>query len=193
LNHEILRRYPSAPVGAPMPGAQVYLIDESLERLPDDARGEIVIAGPNVTPGYLDAPDRNAAAFVWHEGRRGYRTGDIGYFRDVYLFCDGRIDGQIKLNGYRIELGDIEANLRALPDVHEAIVLPAPGGGVAQSLAAFVHVAGARDFERTARLKAALLERLPAYMVPRRFVYLDKFPVTPNGKVDRRALARALV
>ncbi len=196
LDREILRRYPALPVGAPMPGVRVYLIDDSLQPLPDGARGEIVIAGPNVTPGYLDDPERNAAAFVFHEGRRGYRTGDQGCLRDGQLFCEGRKDGQIKLNGYRIELGDIEANLRALPGVHEAIVLPMLKEGATHSLTAFLLVADGRpgrDFERTLRLQSALLERLPAYMLPRKFVYLDQFPMTPNGKVDRGALARALV
>jgi len=181
-----------------MPGVKVYLIDEALEPLPDDGRdgrGEIVIAGPNVTPGYLNAPERTAAAFVCHEGRRGYRTGDHGYFRDGYLFCEGRKDGQIKLNGYRIELGDIETHLRGLAGVNEAIVLPVIKDGAAQSLTAFVHATGGpqeQDSQRTARLKAALLERLPTYMLPRKFVYVEEFPVTPNGKVDRLQLAKSL-
>ena len=196
LSPEILRRYPAVPVGAPMPGVKVYLIDDALEPLPEDARGEIVIAGPNVTPGYLNAPERTAAAFVCHEGRRGYRTGDYGYFRDGYLFCEGRKDGQIKLNGYRIELGDIEANLRGLPGVIEAIVMPVIKDGAPQSLTAFVHAAGGgteQESERTARLKSALIERLPTYMLPRKFVYMDEFPVTPNDKVDRRQLAATMV
>jgi len=196
LTREILEKYPAVPVGAPMPGVKVYLIDESLNPLPDDGRGEIVISGPNVTPGYLNAPDRTAAAFVSHEGRRGYRTGDHGFFRDGYLFCEGRKDGQIKLNGYRIELGDIEANLRGLPGVNEAIVLPVIKDGAAQSLTAFVHTGPAGDekeSERTMRLKAALLERLPSYMLPRKFVYVQEFPVNSNGKVDRLELARKLV
>ena len=195
LSREILERYPALPVGAPMPGVKVYLIGDDLEPLPEDGRGEIVIAGPNVTPGYLNAPERNAAAFVNHDGLRGYRTGDYGYFRDGYLFCEGRKDGQVKLNGYRIELGDIEANLRGLPGVQEAIVLPVMKEGAAQSLTAFIHMAGGGDeeeFERTAHLKARLLERLPAYMLPRKFIYVDEFPVTPNGKVDRRQLSARL-
>ena len=195
LTREILERYPAVPVGAPMPGVKVYLIDDSLAPLPADGRGEIVIAGPNVTPGYLNAPERNAVAFVWHDGVRGYRTGDFGCFRDGYLFCEGRKDGQLKLNGYRIELGDIEANLRGIPGVREAIVLPVMKDGAAQSLTAFVHYAGdanESESDRTMRLKSGLLNRLPTYMLPRKFIYIDDFPMNSNGKVDRRQLSARL-
>jgi len=194
LDRDLLARYSALPVGAPMPGVTVSLIDDVLLPVASGDHGEIVIAGPNVTPGYLNAPDRNATAFLTLDGRRGYRTGDYGYFRDGYLFCDGRKDGQIKMFGYRIELGDIEANLRGVPGVQDAVVLPVLKDGAAQSLTAFV--AGASDEpagQRTPRLRAALLQRLPTYMLPRKFVYIDELPLTPNGKVDRRQLAATLV
>jgi D-alanine--poly(phosphoribitol) ligase subunit 1 len=196
LSRELIHRYPSLPVGKLMPGVKVYLIDEFLHPLQADARGEIVIAGPNVTPGYLNDPTRDAASFISLDGLRGYRTGDFGYFRDGWLFWEGRKDGQIKLNGYRIELGDIEANLRALPGVQDAVVLPVLNNGIAQSLTACVHLSSRddeTDSRRTARLRAALLERLPPYMLPRKFVYVDQLPMTQNGKVDRRQLAGMVV
>jgi len=111
------------------------------------------------------------------------------------VFFEGRMDGQIKLNGYRIELGDMEANLRALAEVADSVVLPVEKAGKIDSLAAFIVLAQAKegtDFEVAARLKTLLGERLPPYMVPRKFIFLTAFPMTANGKADRRALAAML-
>src|SRR6266566_7410059 len=144
IDHTILEKYSPLPVGRPMPGTEVFVTDENREILPTNKRGEIIIAGPNVSPGYLARPDLTANAFFRHRGQRAYRTGDRGRFRDNLLFFEGRIDEQIKLNGYRIELGDVEANLRALASVRDAVVIPVIKDGTAQSLAAFV-VLVARD------------------------------------------------
>jgi len=104
-------------------------------------------------------------------------------------------DRQVKVSGYRIELGDVEENLRALPTVSDAVVLPVMQKGVAQSLAAFVVVARRgmeSEFETGMRLRAQLAERLPAYMLPRRIFFYDAFPMTANGKIDRRKLAESV-
>jgi D-alanine--poly(phosphoribitol) ligase subunit 1 len=187
--------YAPLPLGRAMPGTEVFVADENGAPLPANERGEIIIAGPNVSPGYLARPDLTAKVFFQHRAQRAYRTGDWGRYRDDLLFFEGRIDGQIKLNGYRIELGDVEANLRALPLVRDAIVAPVTKKGAAQSLAAFV-VPSARaeisDFEFANRLRKQLGERLPAYMLPRKFIFLDAFPMTPNGKADRSKLAESL-
>ena len=101
----------------------------------------------------------------------------------------------MKVNGYRIELGDLEANLRALPEIADAVVLPVKKGDIIDSLAGFVVLSGAKqgtDFEQSAKLKTHLGERLPAYMVPRKFHFLDSFPMNNNGKADRRKLAEML-
>ena len=95
-------------------------------------------AGPNVSPGYLNRPELNETAFFHLDGQRAYRTGDWGRYRDGMLFFEGRIDNQIKLHGYRIELADVEANLRALAGVRDAVVLPVLRQGAVDSLAAFV-------------------------------------------------------
>ena len=158
-------------------------------------RGEIIIAGPNVSPGYVGRPDLTARAFFEYRGLRAYKTGDLGRFRDSLLFFEGRIDEQIKLSGYRIELGDVEANLRALPTVRDAVVIPVIKSGAAQSLTAFVTLLARNetsDFKLAHNLRSQLGERLPVYMLPRKFVFLDAFPMTANGKVDRAALARSL-
>src|SRR2546426_251862 len=191
----ILERYSPLPVGHAMPGTEILLVNRNREVVPPDERGGIIIAGPNVSPGYLARPDLTADAFFQHRGQRAYRTGDFGRFRNGLLFFEGRMDEQIKLSGYRIELGDVEANLRALATVRDAVVLPVIKDGAAQSLAAFV-VLAARDeashFNLSQGLRKQLSERLPAYMLPRKFVFLDAFPMTPNGKVDRARLAQSL-
>jgi D-alanine--poly(phosphoribitol) ligase subunit 1 len=176
-----------------MPAAQVFVADEAGARVPAGERGEIVIMGPNVSPGYLIPGPATRNSFFVKNGERGYRTGDWGRETEGLLFCEGRVDGQIKLFGYRIELGDLEANIRALRGIADAAVLPVQKGDRLDSLAAFVlaqkESPHESDFERSARLKRELGERVPAYMVPRKFHFLETFPMTPNGKVDRKRLA----
>jgi len=195
IDHTILEKYSPLPVGYAMPGTEVFVADENREVLPANKRGEIIIAGPNVSPGYLARPDLTANAFFQHGSQRAYRTGDLGQIRDKLLFFEGRIDEQIKLNGYRIELGDVEANLRSLALVRDAVVIPVIKNGAAQSLVAFVVVSArdeGSDFELAHTLRKQLGERLPAYMLPRKFVFLDAFPMTANGKADRTRLAKSL-
>src|SRR5213596_3015280 len=191
----IVERYSPLPVGRPMPGSEIFIVNGNREVLAANQRGEIIITGPNVSPGYLARPDLTANAFFQHAGHRAYRTGDFGRFRDDVLFFEGRMDEQIKVTGYRIELGDVEANLRALVTVRDAVVLPVTKKGAAQSLAAFVLLADRHetsDFNLAHKLRTQLGERLPAYMLPRKFVFLDAFPMTANGKVDRASLAKSL-
>jgi len=191
----ILERYSPLPVGHAMPGTEILLVNRNREVVPPDERGGIIIVGPNVSPGYLARPDLTADAFFQHRGQRAYRTGDFGRFRNGLLFFEGRMDEQIKLSGYRIELGDVEANLRALATVRDAVVLPVIKDGAAQSLAAFVVLAvrdDASHFNLSQRLRKQLSERLPAYMLPRKFAFFDTFPMTANGKVDRPSLAKSL-
>lgn len=195
VDRALLDRWSPLPVGRAMPGTLVEILDEAGAMLRDGTRGQIIIAGPNVSPGYLNRADLTEKAFFTYEGLPAYRTGDAGRFEDGFIFFDGRMDNQVKVNGYRIELGDLEANLRALPEIADAVVLPVEKGGRIDSLAAFVVLAGERtgsDFEISAKLKTKLGERLPAYMTPRKFHFLDAFPMTANGKADRRKLAELL-
>ncbi|MDQ3696875.1 MAG: D-alanine--poly(phosphoribitol) ligase subunit DltA [Gemmatimonadota bacterium] len=195
ITPQVLAGFPSLPVGRAMPGTRVLVLDDSLAPVPDGERGEIVIAGPNVSPGYLHRPDLTARAFFELDGVRAYRTGDWGTLNDGLLFFGGRLDDQIKLHGYRIELGDVEANLRALPGVRDAAVIPAMRDGAVTGLTAFIVLderPPGSDFEIGAAIRARLAERLPAHMLPRRFHFLDRFPATPNGKVDRRELAESV-
>jgi D-alanine--poly(phosphoribitol) ligase subunit 1 len=195
VDRAVLERYSPLPIGRPMPGSRIVLLDEAGRPVPDGERGQIVIAGPSVSPGYLGRPDLTERAFFTLDGLRAYRTGDWGRYRDGLLFFEGRMDNQIKLHGYRIELADVEANLRALPAVRDAVVLPVLKQGSADSLAAFVILngpAGGTDFQAANAVRTALAERLPAYMLPRRFHFLEAFPMNANGKADRRRLAELL-
>src|SRR6059058_3952680 len=195
IDDSILQKYSALHVGRAMPGTQILVVDQNCHELLANERGVIIIAGPNVSPGYIGRPDLTARAFFERRGLRAYKTGDLGRFRDSLLFFEGRIDEQIKLSGYRIELGDVEANLRMLPAVRDAVVIPVIKNDTAQSLAACVLLDARNetsDFELAHSLRTQLSERLPTYMLPRKFVFLDMFPMTANGKVDRTALARSL-
>jgi D-alanine--poly(phosphoribitol) ligase subunit 1 len=195
IDAAILEQYSPLPVGRAMLGSEIFIVNGKRELLPPNQRGEIIIAGPNVSPGYLARPELTADAFFQYQSQRAYRTGDLGRFRDNLLFFEGRMDEQIKLSGYRIELGDVEANLRALATVRDAVVIPVIKDGTVQSLAAFVVLAERDDashFNLSHRLRNQLSERLPSYMLPRKFVFLDAFPMTANGKVDRARLAKSL-
>lgn len=208
---EILATYDPLPVGQAKPDAQVLICDtEALDLaiketqgilkqapkiMPSGERGEIVIAGPNVSIGYLNNPEQTHKAFFsWQEedGQvwRAYRTGDAGAFKEDQLFFYGRLDFQVKLHGYRIELGDIEENLRKLPTIENAVVLPIEKHGKVEYLQAFLTTTETvtEEFKTSQALKEALRQNLPDYMVPRRFTFVQSMPMTPNGKVDRRAL-----
>lgn len=193
---DTIARHGSLPVGKPMPGVTVSIRCAEGNELPHGEVGEIVIHGSNVSTGYLGRPDLSAKVFAETDGVRSYRTGDSGHLNaDGLLFVGGRMDNQIKLNGYRIELGDIEAHLRELPHAQDSVVLPALRNGVPHMLAAFVIPRGREDLsdlDLMLRLRDSLAERLPAYMIPKKFVFVDQFPITPNGKADRRKLAELL-
>ena len=112
------------PVGLPRPGTGVYLVKENGDNPPSGPCGEVIVAGPDVSPGYLHAPELGSRAFFDAPNGRAYRTGDWGKVRDGLLRFEGRPDGQIKLHGYRIELADIEPKLRALAAVHDCAAVP---------------------------------------------------------------------
>jgi D-alanine--poly(phosphoribitol) ligase subunit 1 len=195
VDRDLLDRYSPLPVGYPMPGTRILVVDRAGHPVAPGERGEIVIAGPNVSPGYLGRPDLTERAFFRLGGWRAYRTGDWGRCRDDLLFFEGRMDNQIKLHGHRIELGDVEANLRTLPGVRDVVVMPTMRQGGPDSLTAFVVMAErgpGGDFEVSCNLRARLAERLPPYMLPRKFHFLETLPMTANGKADRKKLAETL-
>ncbi len=191
---EVIAQHPVLPVGRAKPGTRLLIRDEEGRILPDGELGEIVIVGDTVSLGYHRRPDLSAAAFESIDGERAYRTGDSGQLRDGMLYFGGRMDFQVKLHGYRIELEDIEANLRQAVGVRHAVVLPVerPGvPGVVQYLRAFVQLDGPlpeSPLKRMIALKRELADLLPDYMIPRVITFVESIPLTGNGKADRRAL-----
>ncbi|GIL24845.1 non-ribosomal peptide synthetase [Actinocatenispora comari] len=179
------------PIGAPVGAHAAYLVDEALRPVPDGELGELLIGGPGVAYGYLDAPRLTAARFVpdalsGRPGERLYRTGDLARRRpDGQLEFLGRRDGQVKIRGQRVETGEIEAVLQAHPDVTQAAVLALPGP-IGPELVAYLAPATAPADDE---LVAHAARRLTDAMVPRRYVRLDSLPFTVVGKVDRDALA----
>jgi D-alanine--poly(phosphoribitol) ligase subunit 1 len=185
------------PVGRAKPGTTILIRDGAGTTLPPGEPGEIVIAGDTVSVGYLHRPDLTEAAFtvVDLDGvpTPAYRTGDLGRL-DAHgmLYFGGRLDGQVKLHGYRIELEDIETNLRRVTGVQQAAVLAVRGeDGVVTHLHGFVqldHVPEGGPLAIATGLKRELRAYVPDYMVPKLLTVVDRIPMTPNGKADRRAL-----
>lgn len=197
VTKDVLSTHAPLPVGYSKPGTYIQIMDTEGNLLEDGQKGEIVIVGDSVSVGYFGDGERTKAAFgsqlVGGQTYRLYHTGDEGYVRDGLLFYSGRIDLQIKMHGYRIELEDIEANIANLPGVERVAVLPVrkPDGTV-RSLTAFVVMnAPASSFSSkdVKELRKQLASYLPSYMIPRRLRVVDDLPITNNGKVDRRALA----
>lgn len=165
------------PIGVMMPDSRMEITSD----------GELIIWGKNVMRGYLGLARENAEKLLHRESEmfRGYRTGDLGYENgDGLLYCQGRNDSQIKLNGYRIEINEIENRLLAMSDISEAVVLPLmkSGGGVLR-IAAFcvTHLA-------PEAIKTSLSKVIPHYMVPSQIIIKDALPLNPNGKIDRKLL-----
>jgi D-alanine--poly(phosphoribitol) ligase subunit 1 len=180
-------------IGRPFPGMDVWIADpdDPARRLPDGQVGEMVIAGPQVALGYLLAPGATAGGsgvfLTLPDGRAAYRTGDRGHVdpADGLFYWDGRGDRQIKLHGYRIELEEIEAHLRALAGIADAAVLTVDRGGHPDHLVAFV-VANTKGGASLPNDEVALAQQVRGLLAVRR---LTALPLTTNGKLDRRALA----
>lgn len=199
LDASMIEEVDPLPVGFMGKGSGAVILDlDSGEYLGPDEVGEIYLYGDTVALGYFGRPDLTERAFqdrVLPNGRiaRCYKTGDRGYFDGKgRLFCLGRLDYQIKINGFRVELGEVERALMALEDVSEAVVLPVERGGKIASLTAHivpVDLAAPRDFAAGKQLKDQLKDVLPAYMIPKKVVFHDEFPLNNNGKTDRQALA----
>ncbi|HEX3176287.1 MAG TPA: amino acid adenylation domain-containing protein [Methylomirabilota bacterium] len=184
---------PSIPIGRPIAGTEIYLLDEHRQPVPVGVAGELYIGGAGVARGYVNRPELTAERFVAHPFRadddaRLYRSGDRARWRpDGTLDFLGRRDGQVKVRGVRVELGEIEAVLTSHEAVREAAVIAADGPGGDRMLVAYVVAEAGAAPEPTA-LRAFLQARLPAAFVPARVMPVPALPLMPNGKLDRRAL-----
>ncbi|MEQ1514824.1 MAG: amino acid adenylation domain-containing protein, partial [Lysobacteraceae bacterium] len=182
----------TVPIGRPMPNTKLHVLDARGEVVPVGVVGEIYLGGAGVTRGYWGREALTAERFVADRiggvaGERLYRTGDLGRYRaDGRLECLGRVDFQVKLRGHRIEIGEIETQMEALPGVAEAAVLLL-GEGADARLVAYWTAAGEEE-ESAASLRAQLASHLPDYMLPSSLVAMAQLPRTSNGKLDRSAL-----
>ncbi|MFE4476246.1 MULTISPECIES: non-ribosomal peptide synthetase/MFS transporter [Streptomycetaceae] len=182
----------NTPIGTPLAGARCYVLDGARRPVPPGVTGELHLGGHRLARGYLGRPDLTAERFLddpfTATGGRMYRTGDLARWRtDGTLEYLGRADDQIKVRGYRVEPGEIEAALTALPGVTQAFVT-VRGEGIRQNLVAYLERPGGGTAPAPAELRAELGAVLPDYMVPARFVVLDRLPLLAHGKVDRKAL-----
>ncbi len=194
LLNQTIREGKSLPVGREKPQTWIEIWDENGQCLPEGGQGEIVIIGNTVSPGYYHRPDLTEKVFAvcTRNGKdwRAYRTGDAGYKKDGWLYYNGRIDLQVKLHGYRIEIEDIENNMARLPQISHAVVVPTIKEGKVNSLTAFVtgEIKGKTLHEFTREVKMELRELLPSYMIPKKIKYIDEIPMTNHGKADRKYL-----
>jgi amino acid adenylation domain-containing protein len=195
VSHVTPSTHPEMPpsIGRPIANTSIYLLDEHLNPVPDGAVGELYVGGTPVGRGYVGRPALTAERFIPDPfsamaGARLYRTGDLCRYRaNGEIEFVSRTDDMIKIRGYRIELGEIEAVLLQQPTVREAVVVAREDDAGEKRLVAYV-TAAAHATPTAHALRAALQARLPGYMVPTAFVVLGTMPITPNGKIDRRAL-----
>ncbi|NRR82778.1 amino acid adenylation domain-containing protein [Bacillus velezensis] len=173
------------PIGKPVPGARLYVLDSGGTIQPAGVAGELYIAGTGVARGYLNRPELTEERFLddpFYPGERMYQTGDIArWTEDGLVEWLGRSDGQVKVRGYRIEPGEIEAAIRRIDGIREAAVTARTEHG---DTALYAYIEGRESDD----VRAELATRLPAYMMPAQFIEMSEWPVTPSGKLDRRAL-----
>ncbi|HEX4966814.1 MAG TPA: amino acid adenylation domain-containing protein [Thermoanaerobaculia bacterium] len=194
---ELAQELPSIPIGRPIAGARVYVVDRRLQPVPPGVAGELLVGGVGLSRGYLRRPELTAAAFVpdpfgGRPGERLYRTGDLVRFQSgsgVLEFL-GRIDGQVKIRGFRVETGEIESVLTAHPQIEAAAVILREDDPGTPRLVAYVIPNPGSETPTTSELRRFLADRLPEHMMPALFVPLPALPRTGSGKVDRRALPR---
>lgn len=184
----------SVPIGRPIANTQVYVLDEQLQPVPTGIPGELYTGGDGLARGYLKRPELTAERFVRHSlncdpDARLYKTGDlVRWLSDGSIEFLGRIDQQVKIRGFRVELGEIEAVLGGHPGVRECVVIARHDPPAEKRLVAYV-VAQQQPAPTAGELRQFLHDRLPDYMLPAAFVFLDALPLSPNSKVDRSALA----
>ncbi|WP_315791701.1 amino acid adenylation domain-containing protein [Fischerella sp. JS2] len=183
------------PIGRPIANTQIYILDSYLQPVPVGVVGELYIGGVGVARGYLNRPELTAERFIAHPfsvGSRVYRTGDLArYLHDGTIEYLSRIDNQVKIRGFRIELGEIENALSGHPQVREAVVITRSDQSEEKQIVAYFTAQQEQPTPET--LRDFLRQKLPDYMIPTAFVILDALPLTPSGKVNRRALPKPTV
>jgi len=187
-----LRKGDKITIGKPIANTTIYILDEAKKLLPIGAKGEIYIGGHGVTRGYFNRNELTAERFITipinNSEERIYKTGDLGkWLKDGQIEFLGRLDDQVKIRGYRIELGEIEYILLRHKAVKEAVVIAIAGENGQKELMACIVSDNA--LVTSTDLNAFLEKKLPPYMIPTRYVTLDKMPLNPNGKINKKVLA----
>lgn len=196
ITDEMLATCKRLPIGYTKADSPTFVIDENGNPLPNGEQGEIIVSGPAVSKGYLNNPERTQAAFFEFNGLPAYHTGDLGIMTDRgMLLYGGRMDFQIKFNGYRIELEEVSQNLNKSTYIKSAVAVPRYNKDhKVQNLLAYVVLKDgvAEQFERqldiTKVIKEELKDIMMDYMMPSKFLYRDSLPLTPNGKIDIKGL-----
>ena len=196
VTDEMLQNYKRLPIGYTKADSPTFVIDEEGQKVPNGQQGEIIVCGPAVSKGYLNNPEKTAEAFFEFEGLPAYHTGDVGSMTDEgLLLSGGRMDFQIKFNGFRIELEDVSQNLNKSKYIESAVAVPRYNKDhKVQNLLAYVILKDgvAEQFEReidiTKAIKEDLQDIMMSYMMPSKFLYRETLPLTPNGKIDIKGL-----
>ncbi len=183
-------------IGKPIANTQVYVVDRAMKPVPIGIPGELLIGGDGLARGYLNLPELTREKFIpdnlsEKKGARLYRTGDLVRFtRDGNMEFVGRIDNQVKIRGFRIELGEIETLLKLNPSIKDCVVVAKEVIAGEKTLVAYIIPVSEEAEEAVSydNLRKSLKEKLPNYMIPSSFMFLKAFPMTPNGKIDRKAL-----
>ncbi|RDY24266.1 amino acid adenylation domain-containing protein [Romboutsia maritimum] len=195
ITEEFIDDEKSLPVGYPMDNCKIKIIDENGIEVKQGDKGEIIIVGPSVSKGYFNNKEKTDEVFYYDElnGKkcRAYKTGDMGYLLDGRIYYCGRKDFQIKLNGFRIEIEDIENNLRKVENVKNAIVIPIYKDEKIAYLRGVVELKisnGLSNLKNGTLIKKDLGKFIPSYMIPRNIKIIDEMPTNINGKIDRKKL-----
>jgi amino acid adenylation domain-containing protein len=180
-------------IGRPLANTQCYILDDQQQPAPIGVTGELYIGGDGLACGYLNRAELTAEKFVANPFREGgarmYRTGDLARYRaSGNIECLGRLDQQVKIRGFRIELGEIEAALKNQPEIEQAVVIAREDSSGGKRLTAYL--VASRELE-SSEMRNRLRLFLPDYMLPSAYVFLDRLPISPNGKIDRNALLAA--
>jgi D-alanine--poly(phosphoribitol) ligase subunit 1 len=185
ITDEIIQKYPLLPIGKPMSASQL-LIHKINEQ---ENVGEIIIVGNHVSDGYFNDKELSAKKFYFHENKKAFKTGDLGYYQDDLLFCLGRNDDQVKMNGFRIELDEISQVILKNEMLADAICVGLSRNNEVKKIIAFIILKEpVNQIEIIPQIKLNLQNNLPYYMMPGDFVFVDSFPVNVSHKVDKNKL-----
>lgn len=186
ITDDILNSYPkSLPIGYCKPTSEIIILNKDIE----SGIGEIGLIGPNLSIGYLNDEEKTRNAFIDLNGKRVYKTGDVGFIKDDLIFYLGRNDNQVKLNGYRIELEEISNVLLTHTSVIDVAVIPLTTSGVTKKIITYLIISKELEtLNYSEILKSYLLNNLPVYMIPSEFIAIKEFPLNSNYKTDKKAL-----